>query len=231
MPAKSLGVKGDRCRGGKNAKKRVTAAFFVNAADGKESAVLIGRSKKPRCFAKLKNISSPCGAQYFSNDKTWMRSNIMINVLTKLNNHMKRDDRHILLFIDNAPCHPQSLKGMFSNIEVQFLPSNTTSRTQPLDVGIKTWKVYYRRKLLRYIMSQKKEGKKASEIVKSANLLMDVRWMVSAWEEVRPQIIIKCFRHVGMYPDEQERMNADEDDDSFAGEELLDALEYWCCQY
>lgn len=226
LPEKSLGVKGKRCRGGKNAKQRVTAAFFVNAAGGKESPVLIGRSKKPRCFAKLKDISSPYGAQYFSNDKAWMRSDIMINVLTKLNNRMKRDDRHIVLFIDNAPCHPQSLKGMFSNIEVQFLPANTTSRTQPLDAGIiKTWKVYYRRKLLRYIVSQIEGGKKASEIVKSVNLLMAVRWMVSAWEEVRPEIIIKCFRHVGMYPDEQERMNADEDDDPFAGEELLDALE------
>ena len=93
LPAKSLGVKGDRCRGGKNAKKRVTAAFFVNAVGGKENPMLIGRSKKSRCFAKLKNISSPCGAQYFSNDKAWMLSDIMINVLTKLNNRMKRDDR------------------------------------------------------------------------------------------------------------------------------------------
>ena len=39
------------------------------------------------------------------------------------------------------------------------------------------------------------------------------------------EIIIKCFRHVGMYPDEQERMNADEDDDSFAGDwKLIEKL-------
>ena len=44
--------------------QRVTIAFFVNAAGGKESPVLIGKSKKPRCFSKLKDVSHPCGAQY-----------------------------------------------------------------------------------------------------------------------------------------------------------------------
>ena len=117
----------------------------MNAAGGKESPVLIGKSKKPRCFSKLKDASHPCGANYFSNDKAWMRTEIMTDILTKLNTRMKREGRNILMFLDNAPCHPPTLKGMFSNIRVEFLPKNTTSRTQPLDAGIiKTWKVYYR---------------------------------------------------------------------------------------
>ena len=117
----------------------------MNAAGGKESPVLIGKSKKPRCFSKLQDASHPCGANYFSNDKAWMRTEIMTDILTKLNTRMKREGRNILMFHDNAPCHPLTLKGMFSNIRVEFLPKNTTSRTQPLDAGIiKTWKVYYR---------------------------------------------------------------------------------------
>ena len=47
---------------------------------------------------------------------------------------------------------------------------------------------------------------------------MAVRWMVSAWEEVKPEVIIKCFKHVGIHPEEN-------DDDPFAGEELLDLNE------
>ena len=145
LPEKSLSERGKRCRGGKNSKQRVTVAFFVNAAGGKESPVLIGKSKKPRCFSKLKDASHPCGANYFSNDKAWMRTEIMTDILTKLNTRMKREGRNILMFLDNAPCHPPTLKGMFSNIRVEFLPKNTTSCTQPLDAGIiKTWKVYYR---------------------------------------------------------------------------------------
>ena len=85
---------------------RVTVAFFVNAAGGKESPVLIGKNKKPRCFSKLKDASHPSGAHYLSNDKAWMRTEIMTDILTKLNTRMKREGRIILMFLDNAPCHP-----------------------------------------------------------------------------------------------------------------------------
>ena len=145
-----------------------------------------------------------------------MRTEIMVTILTRLNNRLKREDRHIILFLDNTPCHPPSLTDMFSNIKVAFLPKNTTSRTQPQDAGIiKVWKIYYKRKLLRHIVSQVDEEHSASEIVKSVNLLMAVRWMVNAWNEVKSEVISKCFRHVGMDLDE-------DDDDPFAGEELLD---------
>lgn len=149
LPDKSLGERGKWCRGGKNSKQRITAAFFVNAAGGKENAIIIGSSKKPCCFANLPDISCPCGAEYFSNDKAWMKSHITLNFLTKLNNKLKHTDRHILLFLNNAPCHPLPMKGMFSNIQIEFLPKNTPSCTQPLDAGIiKTRKVHYRRKCL-----------------------------------------------------------------------------------
>ena len=44
--------------------------------------------------------------------------------------------------------------------------------------------------------------------------------MVSAWEEVEPGVTVKCFKHVAMYPEEKD--NSYEDDDPFAGEDLLD---------
>lgn len=221
MPEKSLSQKGQRCRGGKNAKQRVTAAFFVNAAGDKEAPIVIGSSKLPRCFARLANPSYPCGAQYFSNEKAWMRTEIMVTLLNRLNNRLKTEERHIILFLDNAPCHPPSLTDMFSNIKVAFLPKNTTSRTQPLDAGIiKVWKIYYKRKLLRHIVCQVDGEHSASDIVKSVNLLMAVRWMVNAWDEVKGDVISKCLRHVGMYPSAMDL--DDDDDDPFAGEELLD---------
>ena len=103
---------------------------------------------------------------------------------------MKREGKNILMFLDNAPCHPPALKGMCSNIRVELLPENTTSRTQPLDADIiKTWKVYYWRKLLRYVASQIDDKQSASDIIKSVSLLMGVRWMVMAWEEVKPEVM------------------------------------------
>lgn len=79
----------------------------------------------------------------------------------------------------------------------------------------------YKRKLLRHVPSKIDGKKTASEIVKSVNLLMAIRWMVTAREEVPSEVISKCSKHVGMYPDEEMEM----EDDPFAGEELLDIEE------
>ena len=86
------------------------------------------------------------------------------------------------MFLDNSPCHPPSLKGMFFNIQIEFLPKNTTSRTRPLDAGIiKTWKLHYRKKVLRYVAGQIVGTAAVSDIIKSVNLLLAIRWMVGAW--------------------------------------------------
>ena len=61
------------------------------------------------------------------------------------------------------------------------------------------------------------------KIVKSVNLLMAVRWMVKAWEEVSAEVITNCFKHIGMTADEE--MSMEMDDDPFAGEELLEIEE------
>ena len=42
---------------------------------------------------------------------------------------------------------------------------------------------------------------------------------MSAWEEVKPEVISRCFRHMGMYPDEVEGI---EIDNPFAGKEELE---------
>ena len=65
-----------------------------------------------------------------------MNTEIMSEVLSKLNRYLKRQKRNIFLFMDNAPCHPESLQHIFSNIKIVFLPKNTTSKTQLLDAGI-----------------------------------------------------------------------------------------------
>ena len=49
----------------------------------------------------------------------------------------------MLLLVDNVSSHNPELKDKFSNIKVVFLPTNTTSRLQPLDAGIiKNFKVH-----------------------------------------------------------------------------------------
>ena len=114
-----------------------------------------------------------------------MTGEIMKSVLGKLNRRMLNENRKILLFMDNAGCHPDNLLGMLSNIKIFFLPPNTTSALQPLDLGIiKNFKLHYRQFFLRYVISKMDECDTASDIVKSVNLLVAIRWIALAWSEV-----------------------------------------------
>ncbi|XP_068675504.1 tigger transposable element-derived protein 6-like [Montipora foliosa] len=216
---KSLKEKIKRCRGGKQAKQRVTVTFFVNAAGEKEPLIVIGTSKTPRCFRKFRDQSRPAGCYYFANSKAWIQSELILQIL---NTRMKNAGRNIIRFLDNAPSHPRELINMFSNIKVAFRPKNTTSRTQCLHAGvIKNWKVKFRKKLLQYVCSQTGRTnvhKKANDIVKSIDLLKAIRWMEQAWQEVDPLTIVKCWSKVGINCSDE---GCEEDDDPFAGEELL----------
>ena len=63
-----------------------------------------------------------------------MTTEIMTPVLGKINRQMEVAKRKIILFMDNAPCYTESLSERYSNIKVVFLPKNTTSRLQPLEM-------------------------------------------------------------------------------------------------
>jgi hypothetical protein len=115
--------------------------------------LVIGKARQPRCFNKTNPDSLP--VIYRSNKKAWMTSKIYEEYLQILNRKMKRQKRNILLFVDNAPCHQDTL---LSNVQVKFLPPNTTSFTQPMDQGIiQATKLKFRKKqvgfkLIYYLM-------------------------------------------------------------------------------
>ena len=117
LPDKSLSDKKKECRGGKKAKERITVAFFVNAAGGKELPIVIGKAASPRCFKGLKDKKMPHGLCYFSNPKAWMNTD---TTLANLNRRLLRERRNILLVVDNVSSHNPALKDKFSNIKVVF---------------------------------------------------------------------------------------------------------------
>ena len=85
MPQKGLAEKGKKGRGGKQSKKRSSVALFVAANSSKVSnAVVVWRSKKPRCFKKLKIIYRPHGVHYFAISKASMTTKTMKEFLNML---------------------------------------------------------------------------------------------------------------------------------------------------
>ena len=99
-------------------------------------------SKHPTSMPK----PAPTSFKYTNNQWAWMTSEIFVEFLNALNNKMKMQKHHILLFLDNCLSHPDI---KLSNVKLRFLPKNATSHLQPLDKGIIAWlKNFYRRQLM-----------------------------------------------------------------------------------
>lgn len=143
---------------------------------------------------------------YFLNPKSWMNSEIMIDLLEGLNSRMRRQHRQIFLFLDNAGCHPVSLQEMFSNIRVVFLPSNTTSRIQPLDLQpldagvIKNFKERYRKPLLKFVVSRVNRGLTALDIAKEVDVLQAVRWIKPGLGRSSRRYCLEVLRQIQIFP-------------------------------
>ena len=79
-----------------------------------------------------------------------MTGEFFSDILRKMNIKLIRENRSIVLFIDNCKAHPVV---SLSNMKVICLPPNTTSVLQPMDAGIiKCFKGYYRTKMARYLI-------------------------------------------------------------------------------
>ena len=122
MPDRTHALNTEKVSGGKKNKERVTAMVCANM-DGsdKRKLMIIGKSNQPCC---MKNVKSQ-PVTYESNANSWMTSHIYESWLRDFDRDMKLQDRKILLLVDNL-----------TKIEVEFLPPNTTSILQPMDMGI-----------------------------------------------------------------------------------------------
>jgi len=135
-----------RLSGRKKNKERISIALCSNA-DGshKLKPLIIGKCAKSRCFKNI-NIYNLLMI-YRNNSKAWMLLTLFQEWLQEFDLQISRKYRgqRVLLLLDNCPSH--KVEGMvLQNVDVHFLPPNTTSKIQPMDAGIiMTFKKNYRR--------------------------------------------------------------------------------------
>lgn len=199
LPDKTMCFKNEKCQGGKHSKERLTILLCA-FADGKiEKPLVIGKSLRPRCFNNANVLEFP--VYWRANKKAWMTSILMDQWLKILNQKMKCQKRNIILFLDNASCHP---KVNLSNIKLCFLPPNTTSHTQPLDQGIiQNFKMHYRTQVLRSIIANMTSSQSAGDLAKKISVLDAIRWIDHSVKNIKPDCVKKCFSRCGIKFDEE----------------------------
>jgi hypothetical protein len=142
---------------------------------------------------KSVNVST-LGVNWKANRKAWMNRDLMTDWLMCFNRKMELENRKIILFLDNASSHPDTLN--LKNIKLIFLPPNTTSICQPLDQEIiKNFKVHYRQRLLRHILSRVDQNVEN----KSINVLDAIFWIKSALKNIKSETVKNCFKKSGFF--------------------------------
>lgn len=198
IPNKTLKLKGEQCKGGKLSKERLTVLLCGNMVGDMEKPLVIGKSVKPRCFKNLDVSKLP--VIWCANKKAWMTGSIMENWLIQFNNRLIRENRKIILFLDNASSHP---KLILSNLKLAWFPPNTTSLTQPMDQGIiYCVKIYYRRFLMQSLIANIDQINSTSEISKKITVLDAIQWLDGAVKLLKRETIKACFTKAGFTYDD-----------------------------
>ncbi|XP_053885320.1 major centromere autoantigen B [Malaclemys terrapin pileata] len=190
---RGLGEKNEKQEGGKASKDRVTVLVCANM-DGsdKRPLVMIGTSKRPRCFpVDFRKLP----LNYVSSANAWMTGEIFIKWLKKWDRQLCWQSRQICLFLANCSVHPQGV--VLTNIQLEFLPPNATSSMQPMAQGvIENMKGHYRSKIASRINVALHVDPSADvqTVLKTVNLLDCVHLVAEAWQDVKPTTISNCFR-------------------------------------
>lgn len=116
--------------------------------------------------------------------------------------------RKIILLIDNATSHTSAMKyqHFFPSITLLPLPPNSTSITQPLDVGIiAVFKHNYRQLMIKKRLQVPAENTQAITKEKVSNY---DAWhlIVAAWKCVKPASIKHCFCSVPIFGKQQKTL-------------------------
>ena len=160
------------------------------------------RALKPRCFKNVKQL--PC--RYRAQKKSWMTRVLYEEWVRKLDSSFRAQSRKVALLIDNCPAHPE-IKGL-TNINLIFLPPNTTTVIQTMDQGVmRGLKAHYRKKAIRLCIKAVESNKPLPKI----SILQAMKHLVSSWNAVSKETIVNCFKKSNISQSNQQAVVNDDD--------------------
>ena len=79
---------------------------------------------------------------------------MMKHILGRVDRQLKLENSHVILFLDNAPSHPELLQDPLEFFKLIYLPKNTISKLEPADAGvIRNVNAKYIKLLVRHVLS------------------------------------------------------------------------------
>ena len=130
--------------------------------------------------------------------KSWMDSQTFEEWVHKLDQTFPVEGKKIALLIDNCPAHP-SVPDL-TNVQLVFLPPNTTSVLQPMDQGVITsLKAHYWGRVIHRLCRALDKTKTLPKV----SILQAMKILVSSWKAVSVQTIVNCFRKAGITSEAQ----------------------------
>ena len=141
---------------------------------------------------------------YYANPSAWMNTDIMNDWFYNSFLPEVREQygtRKIILTLDNASSHPTDLGVSESQVEVRYLPANTTPLIQPMDQGaIYTLKYHFQylqyERCLQYVMDHPNQKDPLAKYYKSYSLLDAINDIDKSWKHVSEDVLHKCFEEL-----------------------------------
>jgi hypothetical protein len=108
---------------------------------------------------------------------------------------MKKENRNVILFLDDATCHP---KVTLSNVKIAWFLANATSVLQLMDKGvIYMFKSHYRGFLMQSLISNVEEADSSYALARSVLVLDAVNWIGLAVEKIKAETVKNYFAKAG----------------------------------
>lgn len=192
LPDKTFSLHGEDCKGGKHPSERLTVLLCVNMEGEFVPPLVVGKSSHSQCFGEISDENA-LPVKWVCNKKAWMTVEIFADWLKDFNSRMRSENRHVLLFLDSAPSHPQHIT--MSNTKMVFIPPSTAC-LHPLAQGvIHTFKVMYRKRLILNALSllDKGDAPDATAVQEDITVLDACCWMRGACYDIKPDTVTNCF--------------------------------------